>query len=209
MSFPQIIIVVLGILLFIVFVKVFQWLLSFGARSILESTGQDDKQLTEDISGTPLYFSVSPLKLGVMSIFTFGIYQVYWFYKNWIIIKERENSDIIPFARTIFTYIFCYSLFKRVQDSAAAISLKKPMSPGLEAAGWIIITTLLLLELPYPYSLIFLFSFIFLLPVQRVVNDINDSVAPGHDKNDKFTVMNISVIAFGAMSIAIGVAARF
>jgi hypothetical protein len=31
----------------------------------------------------PMYFPVSRLKLAVMSTCTLGIYELYWFYKNW------------------------------------------------------------------------------------------------------------------------------
>jgi hypothetical protein len=40
------------------------------------------------------YFAVSLLKLTVMSVCTFGIYELYWFYKNWRLIMEREKIDI-------------------------------------------------------------------------------------------------------------------
>ncbi len=36
----------------------------------------------------PYFFTTSTLKLTLMSICTFGIYELYWFYKNWVLIKE-------------------------------------------------------------------------------------------------------------------------
>ena len=161
------------------------------------STGQDTKKSTKDISGAPIYFAVSPLKLVLMSICTMGIYELYWFYKNWVLIKERENSDIMPFWRAFFAYFFCYSFFKRVQVSAEAVSLKKSMSPGLLTTGWIIVN--ILVKLPDPFWLITYFAVIFLLPVQTVVNDINDVVAPGHNKNGNFTGWNILGLVVGGL----------
>src|SRR5687767_12966469 len=32
--------------------------------------------------GEPLYFSVAPFKLVLMSVMTFGFYELYWFYRN-------------------------------------------------------------------------------------------------------------------------------
>ena len=161
------------------------------------STDQDDKKSMEDFSGAPKYFAVSLLKLVVMSICTLGAYELYWFYKNWVLIKERESLDIMPFWRTFFAYFFCYSLFKRVQVSAAAIPLEKSMSPGLLATGWIIST--LLWNLPDPFWLVTYIAIIFLLPVQAIANDINEFVAPGHDKNDKFSGWNVFGIVVGGL----------
>lgn len=161
------------------------------------STSQNDSQLTEDTSNTPIYFAVSPLKLVVMSICTIGIYEFYWFYKNWDLVKERENLDIMPFWRAFFAFFFCYSFFKKVQTSAVAVSLERSLSPGLLATGWIIVT--LLWKLPDPFSLITYFAVFFLLPVQAMVNDINEVIAPGHDKNSKFTGWNIFGVVAGGL----------
>lgn len=50
-------------------------------------------------AGCPLFFPVSPLKLVVMSIITLNTYELYWFYKNWKLIKQRTDSNIMPFCR--------------------------------------------------------------------------------------------------------------
>jgi hypothetical protein len=161
------------------------------------SDTQNDRQLTEDTSGAPIYFAVSPLKLVVMSVCTMGIYELYWFYKNWVLIKDRENIDIMPFWRAFFAVFFCYSFFKKVQASAVAVSLDKPLSSGLLATGWIIVT--LLWKLPDPFFLITYFAVIFLLPIQAMVNDINDIVAPAHDRNSKFAGWNIFGVIVGGL----------
>ncbi|WP_028294110.1 hypothetical protein [Oceanobacter kriegii] len=161
------------------------------------STSQNDNQLTEDTSNTPIYFAVSPLKLVVMSICTMGIYELYWFYKNWVLIKEREKLNIMPFWRAVFAYFFCYSFFKKVEASAVDASLERSLSPGLLAAGWIIVT--LLWKLPAPFWLITYFAVIFLLPVQALVDNINEVNSPGHAKNSKFTGWNIFGVVVGGL----------
>ena len=42
----------------------------------------------------PLFFTTSPLKLIVMSICTMGIYDLYWFYKNWKLVRERTGQKL-------------------------------------------------------------------------------------------------------------------
>lgn len=171
------------------------------------SSGQGSKQSAENISGAPIYFAVSPLKLVVMSICTVGIYELYWFYKNWVLIKERESLDIMPFWRAFFAFFFCYSFFKKVQASAEGISLQKSISPGILATGWIVVT--LLWKLPDPYWIGTYFTVIFLLPIQTVVNKINHSVAPGHDKNGKFTGWNIFCVVVGVLLFFLNLLAMF
>jgi hypothetical protein len=163
--------------------------------------GQDTGQLSKEGSVAPIYFAVSPLKLSLMSICTMGIYDLYWFYKNWVLIKEREKSDIKPFWRAFFAYFYCFSFFKRVQTSEKDVLLSGSMSPGQMAAGWIIV--MLLWRLPDPYWMISDLSFTFLLPIQMAVNKINESVAPGHHKNGNFTAWNIVGLVLGGLLSAL------
>lgn len=48
---------------------------------------------------------VSESKFIFLSIITFGIYELVWAYRNWKLIKEKENLDIMPFWRVFFFYI--------------------------------------------------------------------------------------------------------
>ena len=41
-------------------------------------------------SNEPHFFPVSGLKLVVMSTVTFGLYEIYWFYQNWWLVKQRH-----------------------------------------------------------------------------------------------------------------------
>jgi len=52
----------------------------------------------------PIYFPVSPLKLVVLATCTFGLYEIYWFYRHWGVVRERHNSGIMPFARAFFAH---------------------------------------------------------------------------------------------------------
>jgi hypothetical protein len=50
----------------------------------------------------PIFFAVSIPKFIVLSICSIGIYDLYWFYKNWQLVRAREQSDISPFWRAFF-----------------------------------------------------------------------------------------------------------
>jgi hypothetical protein len=141
------------------------------------------------------FFAVSVLKLFVLSVCTFGLYKVYWFYKNWRLIKEHEQSDIRPVARAILSVFFCYQCFKRIRDFDAPASIDGPIAPGRLAAG-LIITTLLQI-LPDPFWPASIFSVVFLIPAQIRVNQINSATRPNHHPNRHFSIWNWVVIVLG------------
>ena len=143
------------------------------------------------------HFPVSLLKLTVMSICTFGIYEVYWFYKNWNLIKQREGTNIAPFWRAVFGYFFCYQCFSRIRAHAESLGLHQSVPAGPLATGWII--TSLLWKLPDPYWLVSALSFLFMLPVQALANRINSTITPHHDPNRRFTVWNLVGAVVGAI----------
>jgi hypothetical protein len=153
----------------------------------------------------PVFFPVSLVKLGVLSVCTLGIYQIYWFYQNWRLVQAREGTDISPVWRGIFGVFFCRSLFQRVREHGMFHGITPAFSVGGMAAGWIIAT--LGSRLPDPYWLITFTSILFLFPVQSYVNRINLAVVPGHEPNDRFTGWNwFGVVVGGVFLFLVAVA---
>ncbi len=171
------------------------------ARAELQRRGIDTNSISVGPppmpAGQPLFFPVSPLKLVVMSTVTFGIYELYWFYKNWKLIKQRTDSDIMPFWRAFFGVIFCYSFFCEVQDESASRGISFPSHPFLLTVGWIILT--FMWRLRDPYWLICLLSPLVLVPVQKTINRLNAAVAPSHDRNSRFSGWNIAGVVIGGI----------
>jgi hypothetical protein len=150
----------------------------------------------------PPFFAVSLLKLAVLSVCTFGLYEIYWFYRNWTAIKVRERRLINPHRRALFSPIYCYQCFARVNDFAAPGLARGRLQAFALAAGWIMLV--LAGRLPDPYSLISTFTFVFLLPVQRRANAIDAAVEPRHDANDGFSALNWVAIAVGGAVFVLG-----
>lgn len=149
------------------------------------------------------YFSVSKQKLIVMSVFTLGLYQLYWFYKNWELIRRRTGRDIIPWVRAIFAIFFCYSLFKSVKESADSHGIHSAISPAGLALAYIAIT--LCVRLPDPYWLVSLLAFLPLLPAQGAINNINSNTVPIADPNDRYTGKNVIILILGSFLLIITV----
>ena len=167
----------------------------------------DDVVPADSSIGQPAFFPVSIPKLVVLSICTFGLYEVYWFYKNWQLIKARERSSILPVPRAIFAVFYCYACFARVRDFDAPGLPEPKLAAGLLAAAWIVLT--LLQRLPDQYWLISFLAVAPILPVQNVANRINASISPGHDRNAKFTGWNWVVIAIGICVLVLAVIGSF
>ncbi|MEG3987653.1 hypothetical protein QUA13_10975 [Microcoleus sp. S28C3] len=143
----------------------------------------------------PIFFPVSRLKLFVMSLVTFGLYQIFWFYKNWQLFKAATGSNISPFWRAVFNGIFCYSLITKIRNRAKLRGIDADFSPFLLTLAWFGLA--LCARLPKPYLLVSFFSVIVLLPVQEIVNELNCLAAPNHNPNSRFSVWNILTIAVG------------
>lgn len=168
------------------------------------TSGQPDDDMSR-----PLYFPVSLLKLAVMSVCTLGLYEFYWFYKNWRLIKAREEPETAPVWHWLFSVVragifpafFCYSLFTRIQDTADAEEVPVSLACGLLAVGWALST--ILVRLPEAYWMFSFMTIIFLLPVQSAVNNINRTVNPKLDPNRRFTRWNIASVIAGCILIAL------
>jgi hypothetical protein len=136
------------------------------------------------------YFSVSKPKLVVLSLVTFGLYEIYWFYKNWKLVKIRTGRNIRPFWRAVFSVFFCHSLFKFIQDSAISHDCQSSISPGLLTCVYIALTASW--RLPDPFGFVSLLTFLPLLPVQGAINEINEKTAITIQPDSAYSLSNVS-----------------
>ncbi|MCP4690466.1 MAG: DUF3857 and transglutaminase domain-containing protein, partial [Desulfobacterales bacterium] len=113
------------------------------------------------------YFPVSLQKFTIMTIFTLGLYKIYWFYKNWKYIRERDNSRIHPLARAIFAPFWCYSLLKDINGHSG----NGRMPAALLALLYFVIAACW--KLPDAYGLLPFFSFLVLLPAVFKIAELN------------------------------------
>lgn len=148
----------------------------------------------------PVFFPISTAKLAVLSVCTLGLYQLYWFYRNWEFVRKNEHSRILPVCRALFAPLFCYAFFRRVRSEAREESARKVPAEIL-AIGWIVAQELWLL--PKPYWLMCYASFLFLLPAQHAVNSINEIEAPRHKPNRRFRMWNLAVVIIGSVVLAL------
>ena len=160
------------------------------------------------------YFPVSEGKLITLYIMSFGLYGVYWFYKNWKLQQPGMDKKIFPLMRAVFSIFFTHSLFNRIHRSAEHLEKKHKFNANLLATFYVcavIIGNLLdrvtvNMHLPgnLPHStvivislVIFLLSVYPLAAVQATVNRINNDIL-GY-LNHNYSIWNYLLIATGAI----------
>lgn len=143
------------------------------------------------------YFHTSSLKLLIMSFCTFGLYELYWCYKNWVHIKEKKKLEIMPFWRAFFAPLWLYSLMTHLQDELNDMKIPIVLHAGLLATLYFI--TSALWRLPDPYWLISYLSFVFLLPANTSILRLNENSATDVKPNDKIQGWNWLVVILGGL----------
>jgi hypothetical protein len=86
---------------------------------------------------------VHPLRFLLRSLITVGFFVPYWFYKNWVAIKQAEKTSIRPFWRAFFYTYFCFNLFTRIYSDAKARDYKSRLSASRLIIFYIVSTYLL------------------------------------------------------------------
>lgn len=146
--------------------------LRFDENSInIAENSSDDKSLNNYISvnTAPYPYVISSLKLVVLSITTFGLYEIYWFYKQWKSFKTEKDLKVTPWARALFATLMAYFLFKEVSKANDSVdNTQGKLESGLLAIAYFILISLY--RLPEPYWLLVLLSFLPLIPVQNAIN---------------------------------------
>lgn len=113
------------------------------------------------------FYAVSPAKFVAMSVCTFGLYGIYWSYRNWEAIKEIEGSSILPLARAIFYPLWHYPLLTGLNRTLESETLSSGAYRGLLAA--IVLIPGLMWNLPDPYWLVSMLTFIGFLPALHAI----------------------------------------
>ena len=174
----------------------------------------------------PEFFPVSEGKLITLYILSFGLYGVYWFYKNWKLQQPKMDKKIFPVMRAIFSIFFTHSLFNRINKSAVNLEKKQKFNANLLATFFVVAViagnfldrvsmNISILESLSSTSVIIISLVIFLLSVyplavvQATVNRINNDML-GY-LNHKYSLWNYLLIALGTISwlmIALGLLAQ-
>ena len=148
-------------------------------------------------SSESYFFTASTLKLVLMSVCTLGLYELYWFYKNWVLIKNREDSTIMPVWRTIFAPFWGFVAFEVVKKAAVERNIKTNLSAGWLGLAYLLIS--IVANGPDPIWLISTFSFVPLMLFNSLAIEVAASVDPSYKQNDNFSPWNVLAIVLGGI----------
>lgn len=150
---------------------------------------------------------MSEAKLLVMSLCTLGLYEIWWFYRNWRLLRDHRGRDVWAPARGLFAPLFAFSLFEEVRGEAARAGVAAGWSSGLRALAFFVIN--MAWRLPDPYGLISLAAFIPLLDVQGTINAANARLGDPVPVDRTFTRWNRVGIAVGGLVLVLSVIGTF
>jgi len=163
------------------------------------------------------FFPTSQKKLLILFISTFGIYAVYWFYKNWHLQQARMEQKITPALRALFYIFFTHSLFRRIETAAVEKNISMSWSANTLATVFVLLTIISkildkisgksdVLGVADVAGILILFVIVYpLYKIQELVNRINDDEEGL--LNCGFSFYNIVFIGMGSavwILVAIG-----
>ena len=177
------------------------------------STLEDNKEVleqedTKEEIPKEKFFSVSLRKLFILNAFSFGGYVCYWFYRNWVLEKERCKTTIRPFGRCLLPFLFVHDLFFRISIQGKVQKIAQDWNYNhvatvfsmLFVAEIYLISQVLHIEgfasiMLVRWLLIFL-TVLPLIPIQRLCNQINND--PEGELNSTLTPANFIWIVLGS-----------
>jgi hypothetical protein len=129
----------------------------------------------EQLVGAARYHVVPVWRLMAMSALSFGTYELYWMYKNWLAIRRADQSNISPFFRALFSGFTYFSLLTDLNAFGINRSYAGPRLSSAIGAGYL--ASSLLPRLPTPWWLISSSKVLFLVPAARRIWELSSDQA--------------------------------
>lgn len=111
---------------------------------------------------------ISTNKFILLNLLTFNLYAIWWVYTSWRFFKEREDLEIYPVARALFSIFFLYELFNKIKYFAKSNGHEKEYSSGLLLLG--ILSIVIISYFPGPISFLSICSSMFYIKPFEALN---------------------------------------
>jgi len=166
-----------------------------------------DAELLDKPASEAEFYIVAPHKFVLLYLGTWGLYEIYWFYRHWRLYRDSHGLKLWPVPRAIFSIFFAYPLFSRIADRGGETGGGQ-WSPGWYSVAYIllyIIGNLSQFPEPGPNSgvlvLISLISLLLLAALlYRVQCHANAACGdPQGESNSRYDWANYFWLAIGAL----------
>ncbi|MDD4309845.1 MAG: GYF domain-containing protein [Candidatus Cloacimonetes bacterium] len=135
----------------------------------------------------PIFYNYPAKKLLKMQILTLGMFEFYWFYKQWRYLSAHSHGRRPSVVIALFSYIlFAYEILSQIEKHRELNSVMRPYWSARQLALlWYFLPAILLIlplrSMPVIYAVlsgilaVFLPSWL-LYPVQRYINEVNEKL---------------------------------
>lgn len=146
----------------------------------------------------PQYHHVAAWKFSVLWVTTLGLYTVWWCWRSWAWVRERDAQPIRPFWRGVLFKLWLYPLLADIARAAGR-------QPGFREAALFVAFLLLVVGaefLPDPWWLAGLLGFVPLLPAVREIDRLNRAAGIRGPAYQRVRWYHGPVVAAGSLLLA-------
>lgn len=170
------------------------------------------KEIDNDNESEILFYYIKPWKFILLSIFSLGLFNIIWFYKNWSALKFYDNEykqlNISPFLRAWFGVFTSFELFPKILNSAKKLGYKGNY-PG-KFLGFLYLFSSLIIRILDKinfsgqsmwtlYFVLFIFSPFIFIPVLNAIKFNNSKIKVQTKMTNKLSIGQIIFTIFGIL----------
>ena len=176
------------------------WFIYLGLMTLLLIFALADptRKRSASLDTNAVFYPVSVGKFVALNLFTLGLYQLYWMYRNYQYLRAHENDNVMPLARAIFFVLFFYSFHQRLRDFESAGGQRLPLSKGvIVLLAMVYLATNLISSVHSLGFIISLFSFVCLLPALQFINQLNGEHQEQYNRNSEIRASHVAMALVG------------
>lgn len=155
----------------------------------------DQRAVLLQATDKPMYFAPSTFKLAAMSLVTFGLYTMYWFWRNWQAIQRETGESLWPWARALFCPLWCFSCFAQLADLVRG--RRRELAFPVALLGIVFLVLTLAGRLDNAASLLAFLSFLPLLPVNALLRQYHRDERIDSTRLDRLTIWHVLILLAG------------
>ncbi len=152
----------------------------------------------------PIGFPISPLKLAVMHVATFGLYDIFWAWKNFASLSYPSRNGFRRMIFALFLSLSLHGLLKRFKELGAQLGHNVDIRQNALAISFflLVIISNIILRAKDPALVHFLPGLLVVVPLylsQSKINELHCALRPNIAVDAKFNVANIIGIVVGGI----------